>query len=441
MILRRTSADLRRWVAAPMWGLIAIASFEVGAQAADANALAKSVESRVIEWRRDLHRNPELSNREVRTAKVVADHLRALGLPVETGVAKTGVVALLKGDKPGPTIALRADMDALPVTEKTNVPFRSEVVTEYRGEKVGVMHACGHDMHTAVLMGVADILVREKARLAGNVLFVFQPAEEGAPEGEEGGAPLMLKEGVFTKYKPEAAIAFHTSSTLHTGEVGYRSGPLRAASDGYRIVVTGRQTHGARPWQGVDPIVVSAQIVTALQSIVSRETDITANPAVVTVGYIKGGIRGNIIPESVEMGGTIRTFEKAQRADILASVERIASNVAEAHGATAKFELAKDGNPVTVNEPDVTARVLPSLERIVGKNNVRRVPLLTGSEDFAYFAEAVPSFYFFVGVTPSDQDPATAPATHSNLFYVDERSLPVATASMAQIALDYLAVP
>lgn len=438
MFPRRTRAYLRRYAVA---ALAVITATCVQAQTSSTSAVTSGVDARVVEWRRDFHRNPELSNREVRTAKIVAEHLRKLGLPVETGIAKTGVVALLKGGKPGPTIALRADMDALPVTEKTDVPFRSQVVTEYRGEQVGVMHACGHDMHTAVLMGVAEILVRERAKLSGNVLFVFQPAEEGAPEGEEGGAPLMLKEGLFEKYKPEAAFAFHTSTTLRTGEVGYRSGPLRAASDAYRIVVTGRQTHGARPWQGVDPIVTSAQIVTALQTIVSRETDLTAHPAVVSVGYIKGGIRTNILPESVEMGGTIRTFDKAQRAQILSSMERILTNVAEAQGATATFELAKDGNPVTVNDADVTARVLPSLERAVGKDKVRRVPLVTGSEDFAYFAEAVPSFYYFVGVTPVDQDPATAPTTHSNLFYVDERSLPVATAALAQIALDYLATP
>src|SRR5688572_9167054 len=282
-----------------------VASADVTQQQLD--SAAAKVESKVIAWRRDLHQNPELSNREVRTAKLVADHLKSLGLEVETGIAKTGVVALLKTGKPGPTIALRADMDALPVTERTDVPFRSTAKANYRGEEVGVMHACGHDGHTAVLMGVAETLTRLKGNLRGNVLFVFQPAEEGAPPGEVGGASLMLKEGLFDEFKPEIAAGWHTASTLNTGTIGYRSGPFMASSQAWKIVVNGKQTHGSRPWQGVDPIVISAQIVNAMQTIVSRQMDITENPAVVSVGAIKGGLRNNIIPDNVEMIGTIRT--------------------------------------------------------------------------------------------------------------------------------------
>lgn len=398
----------------------------------------EDVQPRIIEWRRDLHRNPELSNREFRTSKLVADHLRRLGLPVQTGIAKTGVVALLEGGKPGPTIALRADMDGLPVTEQTDVPFRSRVTTTYRGETVGVMHACGHDVHTSVLMGVAEALVAVRERLPGKVLFIFQPAEEGAPAGEEGGAELMLKEGLFDKYRPDVAFGLHVFSTLRTGQIGYRGGPLMAASDSWRMVVRGRQTHGARPWLGVDPIVTSAQIVGALQNIVSRQVDITANPAVVTVGAIKGGIRNNIVPDEVEMIGTIRSFDPQQRADIIERMDRIATSIAEANGATAEFAIDPGGNPVVFNNPELTARVLPSLQRTVGDANVRALPLTTGAEDFAFYAQKVPSLFFFVGITPPEQNPVTAPSNHSPLFYVDEAGIPIAARAMANVAIDYL---
>ena len=399
------------------------------------------LQPRMIEWRRDLHRNPELSNREVRTAARVAAHLKALGLPVETGIAKTGVVALLKGGKPGPTIALRADMDALPVTEDVDLPFRSRVTTSFRGETTGVMHACGHDGHTAILMGVAEVLVRVRAELPGSVLFIFQPAEEGAPDGEEGGAPLMLKEGLFERYKPEAAFALHAEPALRTGEIGIRSGALRAGSDAYRILVKGVQTHGARPWNGVDPIVTAAQIVTSLQTIVSRQVDITANPAVVTVGAIKGGIRSNIIPDTVEMIGTIRSFDPAQRAQILVGVTRIVENVAAANGATATFTLATDGNPVTFNDPALMARMLPALRRALGDERVKQIPLLTGAEDFAFFAQRVPSLYFMLGVTPAERSTLTAAATHSPRFYLDEASLSVGAHALTALVVDYLSTP
>jgi len=397
-----------------------------------------TLEPRVIEWRRDLHQNPELSNREFRTSKIVAEHLKRLGLEVQTGIAKTGVVGVLKGGKPGPTIALRADMDALPVTEQTDVPFRSRATTTYRNETVGVMHACGHDVHTSVLMGLAEAFVGMKTDLPGTVVFVFQPAEEGAPEGEDGGASLMIQEGLLQRHRPEAVFGLHVFANMPTGMIGYRGGPLMAGSDTYRILVKGKQTHGARPWSGIDPIVVSSQIVSALQTVVSRQTDITLNPAVVTVGAIKGGIRFNIVPDQVEMLGTIRTFDPQQRATVIKNIDRMVTNIAEASGATATFEIQPGSNPVVRNDPALTERVLPSLRRSAGAANVRAVPLVTGAEDFAFFAEKVPSFFFFVGVTPRDQNMLTAASNHSPLFYVDETAIPIASRAFGQLALDYL---
>jgi len=408
------------------------------AHSADVSQGVNDVQPKVIAWRRDIHQHPELSNREVRTAKLVAEHLRRLGLEVETGIAHTGVVGLLKTGKAGPTVALRADMDALPVIERTDLPFRSAAKSNYRGEEVGVMHACGHDSHVAVLMGVAEILVHMKGELRGNVLFVFQPAEEGAPEGEKGGASLMLQEGLFTRFKPEVAFGWHAWAPLNTGEIGFRSGPLMAASQPWKAVVNGRQTHGSRPWQGIDPIVTAAQIVNGLQTVVSRQVDITRNPAVVSVGAIKGGVRNNIIPDSVEMIGTIRTFEDAQYQQVTQAMRRMVENVAEANGTTAVFTLDEYRNPVTFNDPALTARMLPSLRKAAGDANVREIPLITGAEDFAYFAKAVPGLFFMVGVTPGGTDPATAPSNHSPLFYLDEAALPIATRAMTQLAVDYL---
>jgi amidohydrolase len=407
--------------------------------AAKVDEALRAVDARIIAWRRDIHRNPELSNREFRTAKLVAEHLKSLGLEVQTGIAHTGVVGVLRGGRPGATIALRADMDALPVTERTDVPFRSQATTEYRGEKVGVMHACGHDVHTANLMGVAEALSKMRADIPGTIVFVFQPAEEGAPAGEKGGAQLMIEEGLFEKYRPAAVFGLHVMSTLRAGEIGYRVGPFMAASDSYRILVTGRQTHGSRPWLGVDPIVTAAQIVNALQTIVSRQVDITTNPAVVTVGAIKGGIRNNIIPENVEMIGTFRTFTEEQREQVIAAIERTVASVAQANGATASFELNPDGNPVTSNDPALTQRMLASLQRAAGEDNVRVIPLVTGAEDFAYYGRKVPSLFFHVGITPADRNPLLAPSNHSDLFYVDERGIPLATRALVAVALDYLA--
>lgn len=408
------------------------------AHGADLEAGLKAVDSKVIAWRRDIHQHPELSNREVRTSKLVADHLRKLGLVVETGIAHTGVVGFLSTGQPGPTIALRADMDALPVVERTDVPFRSTARSNYRGEEVGVMHACGHDAHVAVLMGVAEALTRIKSQLRGNVLFVFQPAEEGAPPGEEGGASVMLKAGIFDKYKPEAVFGWHAWASLNTGTIGYRSGPYMAGSQAWKAVVNGRQTHGSRPWQGVDPIVIAAQIIGGLQTVVSRQVDITRNPAVVSVGAIKGGVRNNIIPDSVEMIGTIRTFEATQYEQVTQAMKRMVENTAEANGASATFTLDPYRNPVTYNNPELTARVLPGLRKLAGDANVKEIPLITGAEDFAYFAQAVPAFYFMVGTTPQGTDLVTAPANHSPLFYLDETALPLATRAIATVGVEYL---
>ena len=426
-----------RWVAAAL-ALAPIASAPAAITDPQLEQGAREVDARLVDWRRDIHRNPELGNREFLTSKKVEAHLRKLGLEVKSGIAHTGVVALLRGAQPGPTIALRADMDALPVTERADVPFKSTVIGEYRGEKVGVMHACGHDTHVAILMAAAEVLTRMRGNLAGSVLFIFQPAEEGPPEGEDGGASMMLKEGLFDNYRPEAVFGLHIHYSLHAGDVGYRSGPMMAAADRFNIVVTGRQTHGARPWQGVDPIVTAAEIVSALQTVVSRQIDITVNPAVVTVGSIRGGIRHNIIPDSVEMSGTIRTFDPGQRTLVMERIQRVVQNMAEANGASATFALGTDNYPVTVNDVGLTARVLPSLQRAVGAEHVKQIPRETGAEDFAYFAQRVPGFFFFVGSTPREQDLATAPANHSPLFLVDESALQVGLRATLYIAVDYL---
>jgi amidohydrolase len=408
---------------------------------AELDAAAASLDKRVIEWRRDFHRNPELANREVRTSAKVAEHLRALGLEVRTGMAHTGVVAVVEGKLPGPTILLRADMDALPVTERTDVPFRSTATGEFRGRTVGVMHACGHDAHTAILMGAAEILVGLRGRLPGKVLLVFQPAEEGVPEGEEGGAPLMLDEGLLRIAKPDAAFSLHVGSLLPAGTVGLRPGPMMAGSDFFRIVVTGRQTHGARPWSGIDPIVAASNIVLALQTIVSRDLDLTAAPAVVTVGAINGGVRHNIIPAEAELLGTIRTFSEKDRKEVIERLGSIASGVAAAHGATARLEMMPAPNPVLVNDPDLTQVVTESLKRALGMDAVRASTLNTVAEDYAHIAEAVPSVYWWVGVTPASQDPSTAPDNHSELFYVDEAGINVGLRSLLHVAVDYLQAP
>ena len=420
--------------------VLAFALLPAAAQAADPAALeplAVALDPKVLAWRRDVHQHPELGNRETRTAKLVADHLRALGLKVETGIAHTGVVAVLEGGRPGKRLALRADMDALPVTERNALPFKSTATADYRGEQVGVMHACGHDTHVAMLMGVAEALVKMKDTLPGSVVFVFQPAEEGVPPGEEGGAALMVKEGLIEKYKPDAFIGLHVFSTLTAGTLGVRPGPYMAESDRFNIVVKGRQTHGASPWGGVDPIVAAAHVITSLQTVVSRETNLESLPAVVTVGIVKGGIRYNIIPETVELEGTIRTFDTTQRDRIWASVKRIAESTAAAHGASATAEFDQH-TPVTANDPALTAQLRPSLEAVVGKDKVLDLSLETGAEDFAEFSNRVPGMYFAVGSTAPGLDPMTAPSNHSPEFMVDETALGVGLRAMLRVAVDYL---
>lgn len=416
-----------------------LAALTCAAQSPEVESLAQAVDAKVLAWRRDFHANPELGNRELRTSAKVAEHLRALGLEVRTGVAKTGVVALLKGGKPGPRLALRADMDALPVAEQVDLPFASKATGEYRGEKVGVMHACGHDAHTAILMGVAEALAARKASLAGEVLFLFQPAEEGAPEGETGGAERMLKEGVFADRKPEAVMGLHVMAGLPAGQLGYRSGALLAAVDDFRVVVRGRQTHGAKPWGGIDPIVAAAGIVTSAQSIVSRRLDLTAQPAVLTFGAFRGGLRSNIIPDEVELLGTLRTFDPAQRRTLIAELTRVVEHGAAAHGASATLQVPfTHSYPVTLNDPGLTARVLPSLRRVAGEGALREVPAITGAEDFAFYAQAVPGFFFFVGATPAGQDPATSPSNHSPKFFLDESALKVGVRALLQVSMDFL---
>ena len=432
LALSLASACLTCALGAPLAHAADMARPEVRAQ-------AERLAPKVLAWRRDIHQHPELGNREVRTATLVADHLRALGLDVKTSIATTGVVAVLKGGKPGPRIAIRADMDALPVTERHALPFASKVTSTFRGETVGVMHACGHDAHTATLMGVAEAMVAMKADLPGEVLFVFQPAEEGPPDGEEGGAEEMLKQGLFRDFKPEAVFGLHVFSTLNAGQIGYRAGPAMAASDRFNIVIKGRQTHGSRPWGGVDPIVAAADVIGTAQTIVSRRQNISKLPVVVTFGTIKGGIRYNIIPDQVEMIGTIRTFDEGMRQAVFKDLQNVAEHVAAAHGATAVAQIPDTkGNPVTVNNPALTAKLLPSLERAAGKENVVEMGLNMGAEDFSFYAREVPGFFFFVGATPKGQDAGKAPSNHSPEFFLDESALDVSLRAMLQVTLDYL---
>ncbi len=391
---------------------------------------------KVVAWRRDIHEHPELSGDEVRTAALVAAHLRALGIEVKTGVGGHGVVGVLRGGKPGPVVALRADMDALPVEELVDLPFKSKVRGTYRGQSVGVMHACGHDNHVAVLMGAAEVLAGMRASLPGTVKFIFQPAEEGAPNGEGGAAP-MIREGVLESPKVDAIFGMHVFPGP-LGSVGYRVGPLMAASNSFTLTVRGRQTHGAAPWAGVDPIVIGSQIVMGLQTIISRQIDITAIPAIITVGAINGGIRSNIIPDSVVMIGTIRTFNAVQRRTIFANMKRTAEEIALSGGATAGFAV-DSGYPVTVNDSALTNQMLPTLRWAAGSAGAGLRPLVTGAEDFSYFQEKVPGMFVMLGVTSADHDPAKVAANHSPYFFADEAALPNGVKVMAALAVDFLA--
>lgn len=396
----------------------------------------------ITAWRRDLHQHPELGNREVETSKFVATQLRKFGYEVRTGIAHTGVTGVLKGGRPGPKLAIRADMDALPVIEEVDLPFASKVKGEYQGKSVGVMHACGHDAHMAMTLGVAEALAKLKKEWVGEVMFVFQPAEEGAPPGEEGGAPLMVKEGVFKDFKPDAVFGMHVVSSLPVGSAAVRAGGMMASSDTFRISVKGRQSHGATPWKGIDPIVTAAQIVMSAQTIVSRQLDINKEPAVVTFGIFDGGQRFNIVPDKVELQGTIRAFDEGMRLQALASLKNIAEHVAAANGASvdAQIPVVPGSNPVNTNDPALTERVRASLVTALGKDHVSEANRWTASEDFPYFGMGAqaPSVYFFVGATPLDQDPASAPSNHSPRFFLDEGALQVGTAAMLQAALDFM---
>ena len=396
--------------------------------------IADKIEKKVIKWRRDIHQNPELSNREFKTAAKVAKHLKSLGIDVQTEVAHTGVVGVLKGGKPGKVVALRADMDGLPVKEKVDLPFASKAKGIYQGKEVDVMHACGHDNHVAGLMGAAEILASIRKDLPGTVKFIFQPAEEGAPLGEKGGAPYMVEEGVMDNPKVDAIFGLHAWPGK-VGQAEYRSGPTMAAAERMRITVTGVQTHGALPWGGVDPIVISSQIILSLQTIVSREVDITEVPAVVTIGSIHGGVRNNIIPEEVVMEGTIRTFKQEIKDHIHQSIKDKVEMIASASGAKANVEIFSGIAKVTYNEPSLTDQMLPSLQKVYGKENVLIRPFVTGAEDFPFFTDHAPGLYFFNGVS---EDPSKAYPNHSPYFFADERNLKYGMKSMAQLAADYL---
>ena len=402
------------------------------------DSAAAAIEDQVIAWRRDLHAHPELGNREFRTAGIVAEHLRGLGFDaVRTGVAHTGVVGLLKGALPGPVVALRADMDALPVQEEVDLPFASKVRTQWNGEEVGVMHACGHDCHVAILMGVAAVLAGLRAGLRGSVKFIFQPAEELPPEGEEGGAKMMIAQGALENPVPRAIFGLHVTSRLPVNVIGARSGPTMASSDKLKITVLGRQTHGAAPWLGVDPIVTAAQVILGLQTVISRGVDLTQEPAVLTIGTIKGGNRENIIPDSVEMRGTIRSFDEAMRDDIHERVTTLAEAVSRGSRAGCQVCITKN-YPVTVNHPELTAAMLPTLRRVAGDSHFQLVNKVTGSEDFSFFQRVVPGLFFFLGVTPPGTEPGKAPSNHSPRFYADERALVLGVRALAHLACDQL---
>ncbi|HWP04014.1 MAG TPA: amidohydrolase [Gemmatimonadaceae bacterium] len=398
---------------------------------------AREIEQAAITWRRDFHRNPELSNRETRTARIIAEHLRSLGLEVQTGVAHTGVVGILRGGRPGPVVALRSDMDALPVTEEVDVPFRSTVRTNYGGQEVGVMHACGHDMHMAILMGVAAVLTPLRNELPGTVKFIFQPAEEGPPLGEEGGAPLMIAQGVLDNPRVDAIFGLHVFP-FEVGKIAYRPGGLMASGDNFYVTVHGRQTHGALPWNGIDPIVAASQIVLGLQTLVSRQTDLTLTPAVVTVGSFRGGVRTNIVPDSVELSGTIRTFDERVRAALHEKLERTVQSIAAASGARATVRIQKMV-PVTYNDPSLTERMLPTLRRVLGPQSVTLAQQTTTAEDFAWYQQKVPGMFFFLGITPKGQDPSQAAPNHSPRFYADEGAIVPGIRAMANLAVDFLA--
>jgi amidohydrolase len=398
---------------------------------------AEAVQSKVVAWRRDFHQNPELGNREFRTAEIVAGHLKALGLEVKTKIAHTGVIGVLKGGRPGPVVALRADMDALPVTEETGLPYQSTIKAVFNGRETGVMHACGHDMHTAMLMGAAEALAAVRENLTGTVVFIFQPAEEGAPAGEEGGAEVMIREGALDTPRVEAIFGLHVFP-FEVGAISVRPGGILAAADTLRITIRGRQTHAAVPWGGVDPIVVASQIVLGLQTIISRQVNLTAAPAVISIGQIEGGNRSNIIPDLVRLVGTIRTFDPAMRRSIHERIRRTAESIAAAAGAEAEVAIS-EGNPITFNDRDLTARMSGTLRRAAAGSFVSDAPPQTASEDFSCFQQKIPGVYFFLGAAPQGADPAKVEPNHSPRFNPDEGALLTGVRALAHLAADFLA--
>jgi amidohydrolase len=398
------------------------------------NTAAKNVLPQVIEWRRYIHQHPELSNREFNTSKLVADKLKEFGIEVRTGIAHTGVVGILKGGKPGPVVGLRADMDALPVTERTDVPFKSTVTADYDGHTVGVMHACGHDSHVAMLLGTAKVLSSMRDKVPGTVVFIFQPSEEGAPAGEEGGAELMVKEGVMDNPKIDAVFGIHINAQTEIGKIVYKSGAFMASSDFFTIKVHGKQSHGAMPWMGVDPIAVATQIYTGLQMIVARESELTKSPVIITVGKINAGVRENIIPEELTMAGTIRTLDNDVQKDVHEKIRRTATKIAESMGATVDISI-ETKTLTTYNTPDLVKKMLPSLQKAA--DEVKETEWVTGGEDFAYYGTKAPAFFFFVGGMPKGKDPKATAAHHTPDFYIDDSRLDVGIKAFCNIVFDY----
>ncbi len=417
--------------------MLVLVSITMQAQSKKIDKMIDDIESKVIEWRRDFHQNPELSNREFKTAEKIAAHLKSLGLEVQTGVAHTGVVGILKGGKPGPVVGLRADIDGLPVTERTPVPFASKVKSEYNGVETGVMHACGHDTHIAILMGTAEVLSKIKKDIKGTVKFIFQPAEEGPPTGEEGGAEMMVKEGVLKNPDVDAIFGLHIDAGTSVGHIGYKPGGIMAASQRFVIKVKGKQSHGSTPWMGVDPVVVSAQIINGLQTIISRDTELTKEAAVISVGLIRGGVRSNIIPEEIEMIGTIRTLDYDMQKKLNDEMKRRVPAIAKAFGAEAEIEIDK-GYPITYNDVKLTAKMLPSLQKAAKKENVHLIDAITGAEDFSYFQNEIPGFYFFLGGKPLNVALEDVADHHTPDFFIDESGLKLGVQTFVNLTLDYL---
>lgn len=413
---------------------ILLATLGLQAQQNIPEADFQNIEEQVIEWRRDLHENPELSNREFETAKKIAAHLQSLGIETTTGIAKTGVVGILKGDKPGKTLALRADIDALPVTEKNELEFKSTKTTEFLGAQTGVMHACGHDTHTAILMGVAEILAKHKDKINGTVKFIFQPAEEGPPPGEEGGAALMIKEGVLENPGVDAIFGLHINAATPVGTIKYKPEGTMAAVERFVINVQGKQAHGSAPWSGVDPILISAKIIDGLQTIISRNADLTESASVITVGKITSGVRFNIIPETAELIGTVRTLDPKNKKVILSRMRELVPAIAKAYGGSATIDI-QNNTAITFNDVALTQQMLPTLENVAGKGNVNLMKATTGGEDFSFFQEKVPGFYFFLGGMPQNAEPTRH---HTPDFYIDESGLLLGVKTMTQLTLDFL---